>query len=114
MTKAAKNVEESKEVQCIKSGKPSDTQDKKQVSGKPEEAMIYCGPSIKNKLRTGDTFVNGLPESIKTLSGNCKSVKRLLVPVSSLIQVKQQLKQLGSVEQISYKKIEEDIKNGRL
>lgn len=70
-----------------------------------KETLIYCGPTIKNVVVSGEAFNNGLPKKLENLLEN-KAIRRLLVPIDRIVDTKKNIKINGTIENLSYKQIE--------
>lgn len=70
-----------------------------------KETLIYCGPTIKNVVVSGEAFNNGLPKKLEKLLEN-KAIKRLIVPIDRIVDTKKNIKKNGTIENLSYKQIE--------
>lgn len=71
-----------------------------------KQTWIYCGPTIKNVISSGDLFRGEkLPEWLDKLRQEDLELKRLLIPVEQLAEAKKRLRQNGSVENQAYKSL---------
>lgn len=70
-----------------------------------ELTSIYVGPSIKGLVNQYSVFKNGIPKRLKEYTEHNRDVKRLIVPVSKLVDTKKSIGVKGTVENISYNNI---------
>lgn len=75
---------------------------------KKQEILVYCGPQIQNVVARNEMFTNGIPKVLEEMASENRSIKRLIVPVERMIEVKKNISIKGTVENISFQKILEN------
>lgn len=75
-------------------------------SNKNQETLVYCGPTIKGVVQQYAHFTKGIPKNLKEYIATHKSVKKLIVPLDKLIETKRNIHTAGTVENLTYNKIE--------
>lgn len=80
---------------------------------KQPEQVIYVGPSIKNVVRQHTVYTNGLPVILEEKAKELPAIKKLVVPVSKLTEVREQLKQTGTAYSVFYAQVKEYAEGGK-
>lgn len=71
------------------------------------EILVYCGPTIKGVVTQYAHFNNGLPKRLKEYSQQNKDIKRLIVPISNFVETRKNILVKGTIENISFIRIQE-------
>lgn len=79
-----------------------------------KKRYMYIGPSLrKNSLKNGQVFIEEENKVFKDVSEKNSSLKKLYVEVDHKMSTKiANTKKEGTVENVTYKKIEEWVKDG--
>lgn len=80
---------------------------------KKTEQVIYVGPSIKNVVRQHTVYTNGLPAILEEKAKELPAIKKLVVPVSKLTEVREQLKKTGTAYSVFYAQVKEYAEGGK-
>lgn len=80
---------------------------------KKVERLIYCGPNIGFKATKDTTYIGGIPQALKEEMKECKEIKNLFVPIENYVDTKKKLQEEGTIESLSYKAVQEFIRNKR-
>lgn len=80
---------------------------------KKTEQVIYVGPSIKNVVKQNTIYTNGLPVILEEKAKELPEIKKLVVPVSKLMEVREQLKQSGTAYNVFYSRVKEYAEGGK-
>ncbi|WFR55358.1 hypothetical protein QA584_17305 [Anaerocolumna sp. AGMB13025] len=80
---------------------------KKSVHKANAGILVYCGPTIKGIATQYAHFNNGLPKKLNEYSQENKDVKRLIVPVEKFIDTKRNIHTKGTIENLSFIRIQE-------
>lgn len=83
---------------------------KEEKVDKQPEQMVYCGPNIPGL--TQFTILIGLPNYINLQIDACESIKKLIVPIAQLNDMRLKLCVKGSYEQRLYQKVKEYSQGG--
>lgn len=78
-----------------------------------EQRLIYCGPNIGFKATKDTTYIGGIPKMLDQEIKDCKEIKNLFVPIEKYSETKQKIKEEGTIESISYKIVQEFLRNKR-
>ena len=74
------------------------------------QRLMYIGPDIRGVARSGAVFMGGIPERLSKYAQEHKIINNLIVPVSGLVEAKKALNEEGTVESISYERLEKILK----
>lgn len=77
------------------------------------ERLIYCGPNIGFKVVKDTVYIGGIPKILDEEIKECKEIKNLFVPLEFYIETKKKVLEEGTIESLSYKAIQEFIRNKR-
>ena len=77
------------------------------------EALVYCGPSIKNIVREGTVFTGGLPEALVEYTKKQPAIKNLIVSLEKYAALRAAISAPGTAAYIIYKNILSTVKEGR-
>ncbi len=67
-----------------------------------EEAVAYCGPTIKGVAPQYTVFVGGIPEKLAEVAEEHPVVKALIVPREKLAEMRVKVEQSGTRENLLY------------
>lgn len=67
-----------------------------------EEAVVYCGPTIKGLAPQYTVFVGGIPEKLTEVAEEHPVVKALIVPREKLAEMRVKVEQSGTRENLLY------------
>ncbi len=70
------------------------------------EILVYCGPTIKGVVTQYAHFNNGLPKRLNEYAQQNKDIKRLIVPISKIVETRKNIMIKGTIENISFIKIQ--------
>ena len=73
---------------------------------KSESPVMYLGPTIRGVVKYGAVFSGGIPKRLEKLARKKPIVKQLIVPLSDIVRAKTAIDTEGTVEAVSYDKIE--------
>lgn len=76
--------------------------------------MVYIGPTIKHIAREGNAYRGGYPPKLTEKIKHNPVLKDLIVPVGELAKARSEIKRPGSRLAALYKKVKEDVENGRI
>lgn len=79
-----------------------------------EKTMVYIGPTIKHVAREGSAYRGGYTPKFEQKMKENPILKELLVPVDELARARKETRTAGSRMEALYKKVKEDIGNGRI
>lgn len=85
----------------------------KQTTVEESERLIYCGPNIGFKVVKDTVYIGGIPKILDEEIKKCKEIKNLFVPLESYVETKKKVLEEGTIESLSYKAVEEFIRNKR-
>jgi len=74
-----------------------------------DEAIIYCGPNIGRVLRQYAVFIGPPPEIALDIIKKHPSIRKMIVPVSQLPKFKAALLTPGTVENLWFNKIYNEL-----
>lgn len=77
------------------------------------EQVIYVGPTIKNVVKQHTVYTNGLPAILEEKAKELPAIKKLVVPVSKLMEVRKQLEQTGTAYSVFYAQVKEYAEGGK-
>ena len=80
---------------------------------KTTEQVIYVGPTIKNVVKQHTVFINGLPAILEEKAKELPAIKKLVVPVSKLMEVRKQIEQTGTAYNVFYEKVRAYAEGGK-
>lgn len=67
-----------------------------------EEAVVYCGPTIKGLAPQYTVFVGGVPAKLAEIAEEHPVVKALIVPREKLAEMRVKVEQNGTRENLLY------------
>ncbi len=71
---------------------------------------MYMGPSIPGVVKYGTVFTGAVPVALADKAEEIDSIKNLLVPIGRITDAKKALSEPGSVERVSFERIENHLK----
>ncbi len=71
---------------------------------------MYMGPSIPGIVKKGTVFIGDLPEALTEKAKALSCINNLVVPIDSITGTKKALSEQGSVENVSYSRVEKYLK----
>ena len=74
----------------------------KKAAAVQEEAVAYCGPTIKGLAPQYTVFVDGIPEKLAEIAEEHPVVKALIVPREKLAEMRVKVEQNGTRENLLY------------
>ena len=74
----------------------------KKAAAVQEEAVVYCGPTIKGLAPQYTVFVDGIPEKLAEIAEEHPVVKALIVPREKLAEMRVKVEQNGTRENLLY------------
>ncbi len=75
--------------------------------------LIYAGPTITNVVKQYTIYTNGLPKILEEKIEEVPAIKKLIVPVNRLREVRDKIETTGTAYNVFYKQIEDYIKGGK-
>ena len=78
------------------------------------KTMVYIGPTIKHVAREGSAYRGGYTPKIEQKIKEKPILKELIVPASGLTEARKKIRTTGSRLGALYKKVKEDLENGRI
>lgn len=79
-----------------------------------QEPVVYVGPTVQNIVVANTVFNNGITEVLKNKCDTLPTLATMIVPLSEYSQVLAELRSPTSALSLLYKKIEEELENGRI
>lgn len=74
------------------------------------EQRMYIGPSIPGIVKYGTVFIGDLPEELTKKAAEVGSINNLLIPIDRITAAKKALSEPGSVENVSFGRVENYLK----
>lgn len=74
--------------------------------------QMYMGPSIPGTVKHGTVFMGDLPEELEKKAAEVKGIRNLLVPIDRITDARKSLSEPGSVENVSFSRVEAYLKEG--
>lgn len=71
---------------------------------------MYIGPSIPGIVKYGTVFIGNLPEDLTKKAAEMKCINNLVIPIERITDAKKALSDPGSVENVSFNRIEDYLK----
>lgn len=78
------------------------------------KTMVYIGPTIKHVAREGNAYRGGYTPKFEQKMKENPILKDLVVPVDGLAEARKEIRTTGSRMEALYKKVKEDLGNGRI
>lgn len=79
-----------------------------------QESVVYVGPTIQNIVVANTVFNNGITEVLKNKCDTLPTLATMIKPLSEYSQALAELRDSTSALSLLYKKIEEELENGRI
>lgn len=76
------------------------------MTKKNESPVMYLGPTIRGVVKHGAVFSGGIPGRLEKLAVKKPIINHLIVPLSDTVRVKTAIDTEGTLEAVSYDKIE--------
>ena len=76
------------------------------MTKKTESPVMYLGPTIRGVVKHGAVFSGGIPGRLEKLTAKKPIMNHLIVPRSDIVRAKTAIDTEGTVEAVSYDKIE--------
>ena len=79
----------------------------RESAGKAEEQIqhVYCGPSIKDVVREGTVFADGIPEALEEYIQKNPAVRSLIVPLADFAVFRADIGRKGTPANIIYNNV---------
>ncbi len=77
------------------------------------QRRMYIGPAVPGVVKKGTVFIGGLPEGLAEMAGKLPCIRNLVVPIGDITKARKALSEQGSIENVSYARVEEYLKGGR-
>ena len=74
---------------------------------------MYIGPSIPGVVKKGTVFIGDLPEELEGIADKVPCIKNLVVSVEAATESRRAAKEPGSVENVSYLRVDKYLKEGK-
>ncbi len=74
------------------------------------EQRMYIGPSIPGIVKYGTVFIGDLPGELTKKAAEIGSINNLVIPIDGITAAKKALSEPGSVENVSFSRIENYLK----
>lgn len=74
--------------------------------------QMYIGPTIPGVVKKGTVFIGGLPKGLDDAKRDVPAIGNLVVPIGEATKATQALKEQGSVEHVSYRKVLSYLEGG--
>lgn len=74
------------------------------------EQRMYIGPSIPGIVKYGTVFIGGLPGELTKKVAEVGSIDNLVIPIDGITAAKKALSEPGSVENVSFSRVENYLK----
>ncbi len=74
------------------------------------EQRMYIGPSIPGIVKYGTVFIGDLPEELTKKAAEVGSINSLVIPIDRITAAKKALSEPGSVENVSFGRVENYLK----
>lgn len=71
---------------------------------------MYIGPSIPGIVKYGTVFIGDLPKELTEKAAEVGSINNLVIPIDRITDAKKALSEPGSVENVSYSRVESYLK----
>ena len=78
------------------------------------KTMVYIGPTMKHVAREGSAYRGGYTPKFEQKIKDNPILKELIVPVTELAEARKEMRTAGSRLEALYKKVKEDLGNGRI
>lgn len=78
------------------------------------KTMVYIGPTIQRVAREGSAYRGGYTPKFEQKMKEHPILKELVVPVDGLAEARKEMRKAGSRMETLYKKVKEDLGNGRI
>jgi len=72
---------------------------------KENEQVMYMGPAIRGIVKNGAVFTAGIPKKLEKLAEKKPIIRKLIIPLSEIVQAKKDLDTEGSVTSAAYDRI---------
>ena len=79
-----------------------------------QEPVVYVGPTVQNIVVANTVFNNGITEALKIKCDAFPTLATMTLPLSEYSQALAELRNPTSALSLLYKKIEEELENGRI
>lgn len=79
-----------------------------------QEPVVYVGPTVQNIVVANTVFNNGITEALKNKCAAFPALATMTLPLSEYSQALAELRNPTSALSLLYKKIEEELENGRI
>jgi len=71
---------------------------------------MYIGPPIPGIVKYGTVFIGDLPKGLTEKAAEIGSINNLVVPIKGITDAKKALSEQGSVENVSFSRVENYLK----
>ena len=78
------------------------------------KTKVYIGPTTKHVAREGSAYRGGYTPKFEQKIKDNPILKELIVPVTELAEARKEMRTAGSRLEALYKKVKEDLGNGRI
>ena len=85
---------------------------KKFIEEKKEVGMCYIGPTIPRVAQSNTVYKNGLPSQLEQWMEKYPVFRSLLVPVTGIVEVRREIREIGSEKNLVYQEAKKIIIGG--
>lgn len=71
---------------------------------------MYIGPSIPGIVKNSTVFIGDLPKELTEKAEKMGSINNLVIPIDRITDAKKALSEPGSVENVSFSRVEDYLK----
>ena len=73
---------------------------------------IYIGPAIPGVVKKGAVFIGGLPKRLNEVAAKVPAIQNLVVPINEITEKRKAISEQGSIENVSYGRVEQYLLKG--